>query len=506
MQSTFKGQKGFSLVEILIAVSIMLVALSSVVLVSFGDQSFLGQSRTSEDALAQAQILLSREESNAQQDFRLVDTIASTSDGIVETSATIRDWPNDPYATKEVEVDASWPELGLMREVSLSELVSDYEDPNTLDTCDTALNGNWKTPISTLHTFVVGDLLPLTVPIGHSFSSSNPVVALDAYHGILYVGDASTSLKSNDSFFTFDVTHPPSARYLGSIDTNTASIDGTAAIVVAGKYAYLANPHTADFRTCKSGSASCAQLQILSVANPASMPAPFNYELPTSTAPYVTGSSGQAVGKSIAYSKGYVYLGLTKSATGPEFDIIDVSSSTNPQWAGGYSVGAGVSAISVRGSYAYLATDRKSDELVILDVSNPSAPILAGSYNVVSASGWGDGESVYQRGLELYLGLTYATGSPEIYTLDVSKPSVPSLVSAYVAGSSVVGEFARDSLLFALTSTSQQLQILDASNTTTLVPYTNATTIPATGTVLDCEGNYFYAGSNGSVSIIGPGS
>lgn len=509
MRASLPSSAGFSTVEMLIAAGIFLIAMTAAFAASFGDQDSLGQSRAYENALAQAQTLMLQEEMRAQEDFRLLNDVATTSESGENVSATVRDFAGDPYTTKHVEADASWLERGVTRTVSLNELLADYLDPATLDTCDNALSGNWKTPVIANHSFVAGDLLPLSVPLGHSFSAANPVAALDAYHGVLYLADATTSGKTNDSFFAFDISRATAPRYLGSIDTNPASIDGASAVVAAGTYAYLANAHAADFKSCKSGSASCAQLQIINVANPASLSAPINYELPTSTAPFVTGSSGQAVGKSIAYSHGLLYVGLAKTGTGPEFNIIDASNPASPKWLGGYAVGAGVAAISVRGSYAYLATDRKANELLVLDVANPASPSLVGTYDVTSPAGWGDGESLYQLGRSLFLGLTYATVSPEVYELDISQPAHPAMLSAYIASSSVIAVFVRDSVLFALTSTAGtagQLQILDASDTARIVPYAHSVPLPGSGYALDCEENYFYAGSGSAVSVIGPGS
>src|SRR6185295_20334181 len=101
----------------------------------------------------------------------------------------------------------------------------------------------------------------------------------------------------------------------------SSSDDGLNAVTVAPSgaktYAYVGNAHDPNFKTCTQG-ASCSQMQVIDVSSSTapSVVSSANFLLPTSTAPFVWGNSpsggnDQAVGKSIFYNNGYIYLGLT---------------------------------------------------------------------------------------------------------------------------------------------------------------------------------------------------
>ena len=62
----------------------------------------------------------------------------------------------------------------------------------------------------------------------------------------------------------------------------------------------------------------------------------------------------------------------TKTATGPEFHIVNVATSSSPQEVGSKEIGADVNSIFVAGNTAYLATSDPNEELKIFDVSDPA--------------------------------------------------------------------------------------------------------------------------------------
>ena len=502
--------RGFSTIEVLIAMAIMISTLSAVILVSFGDQSLLAQSGAAAHAVEIAQSMIEAEQAGARKDFRLVSDVAPVVDGIYRSALSVSDVPTDPYTTKNLTATVSWQDgMHIARDISMTTLVTDFQDASTSDTCDTSLSGDWSSPTITSHVLVAGDLLSATAPTGHTFSTTNPISELDAYHGRLYAGVSKKASASNDSLFVFDTSHPlQKPQYLGSIDNNASVTEGITALAVAGSYVYAGNGHVTNFKTCKP-SPNCSQLQVFDVSNPSAIPAPVNFLLPTSSAPFVTGTSTlQALGNSIFYAGGYVYLGLSKTATGPEFNVIDVRDPANPKWVGGYQIGWSINQIYVRNGYAYLATDDKSRELTILDIHDLANPKLASVFDPAGTLGFEVGKSMYTRGDDIFVGTSAASGSPELYALDIGHPSSPARLGSAVIGSSILGLFARDSLLFLLASTIQQFQILDISDPASIKQYGPPIALPGTGASVDCESNYFYVASNngsqGNISIIGP--
>lgn len=500
--------RGFSTIEIVIALGILSTTLAAVVMVSFGSQALLEEGEMNAEALQKAQEVLEQEAANARKDFKLVHTIAATQDGAYQTSATVSMWPGDPYTTKRIEAIASWQdERSVSHSVTLTQLVSDFSDPTTLDTSEPSLSGDWTHPRSTDRIFASGDLLSSSAPSGYTFSTTNTIGAIDAYHGMLYVATAATASAHSDSLFIFDISNPIDPRYRGSIDNNSASTKGMNAVAGVGGYAYAANAFGSNFKTCKIG-ANCAQLQIFDVTDPTSIASPINFLIPTSSPPYVYGTGGQAAGKTLFYADGYLYVGLTKTAHGPEFNIIDVHDPHNPHWLGGYQVGNSINQIYVRNGFAYLASDDKSRELLVLDVHDPSAPTPVSFFDPSGTLGYETGQSMYLIGDTVYLGMGAAGGFPELYVLDIAHPTAPASTGSRVIGSTILGMFADNKLAYLLASTIQQFQILDVSDPTSIAPYASAITLPGTVAALDCEGNYFYVGSNngatGNVSIISP--
>lgn len=325
------------------------------------------------------------------------------------------------------------------------------------------------------------------VVIAAKGSSANRTANIDHVRiSITYIKD----------FYVFNISNPASPTFVGGLGSNPAVSAGFNAVATDGTFAYVAT---------NAGPAS-GQLQII-----AATATPFQTKA-TFIVPGVTGTGAQALGSSIFYSNGYVYLGLTKTATGPEFNIVDVHNPYNPTLLGSYSLGNGINSIFVRGNYAYLGTDNNSRELAVLDISNPASPSLLGSgYNATpDTSGFGYGRSIYAVGDTLYLGRTYITNAPEFNILNVTNPSsIPSTpLGSYDSGPNATNPFSinglivRHYLAFVLLGSATKggsLQILSVGTPASTTLSTSVSIPNGTagigGVSLDCEGNYIYAGS-----------
>lgn len=307
------------------------------------------------------------------------------------------------------------------------------------------------------------------------------------------------------TFFIFNIAAPSETNpsLLGSLDNGQTVSAGLNAVATAENYAFVANGYGANWSTCTQAD-NCAQLQIIDTTNPSAPTVLSNFKVPG-----VTGTGGQAVGQSIFYKDGYVYLGLSKTGTGPEFNIIDAHNLANPIWLGGYSVGNGLNAIYVNRQYAYLAT-ANSQELITLNIGDLTHPTAIGGYDAPDSVG--TGKSIYTVGDKLYLGRTVTAANPELYVLNNENPSamISSALGAKEIGSSVNGLIARSNLVFIVT-TGAQFQTWDASVPDNMNQYASPLSLVSggTGISLDCEGNYFYAAANngsgkGVLDVIAP--
>jgi Tfp pilus assembly protein PilV len=510
-------QAGFSTLEMMIAMSVMVITLSAVVLTSFGTQGMLIGGETNAEAMKRAQALLENVQQQARKDFNLVNPVPETVDGIYTTSVEVTPWNLDPYTTKKVTVFVTWTDdKHVPRSLKLTTLLTNFTQAVGANTCSSALFGNWTTPQKTDYQFDSTSLLS-----GTGITGSYTIGDIDVYQGKLFTVMSGTSVNTSPTFFVLSTTSPSGKpQYLGSVDNSSTVSGGLNAVAVAGDYAYIANGYGANFWNgttgCLSGP-SCAQLQIIDVkpTSPTYLQVRANFLVPTSTLAiaHVTGTGGQAVGTSIFYHDGVIYLGLTKTATGPEFNIIDVHQFLSdpahgkPVWLGGYTVGAAVNDISMRGKYAYLATPNQ--ELITLDISNPLSPVVTGGYDAPDASG--NGKRLALVGDRLYLGRTVTAANPELYLLNNTNPGVllPAPLGTKEISSSVNGLVIRDYLAFVLTSTSRQFQIWNIKTPASITSYAPALSMPGDGSALDCEGNYLYAatnnGSTGFLSVIKAG-
>jgi hypothetical protein len=208
--------------------------------------------------------------------------------------------------------------------------------------------------------------------------------------------------------------------------------------------------------------------------------------------PGVTGATGLKV----AYKNGYVYLGLDKTTTGPEFNIIDVHDPYAPAWVGGFHVGNQVNDIAIHGRYAYLAKPNTL-ELIILDITDPTYPTMVGGFDAPSANTTGSGKTLYLAEDRVYLGRTITSGNPEFYSIDNNPTTfTPQMFGSKEVNTSINQLLVRDSLAYFLTTTGM-LQFWNITTTTNITPYTLSVVLPESskGVTLDCEKNTLFVGS-----------
>jgi len=435
--------------------------------------------------------------------------------------------PQSDYVTDKITAAVSWGSGLLLRQVSLSTYTANFKHAANPDTCYSSLPGEWG------GMRIQNSQTNFAQLIGAA-AATYAITSLDALRNRLYVG-ATTNTAASSTLFIFDSTNPAALKLLGSVDTTGLSVSsGAAALIVAtssaGSYAFVANAYAANFATCKPKptdrtGGNCAELQIFDVSNPALPTLVSNYELPTTTAlAHVTGT-GSTAGNAIFYDNGFIYLGLTKTTTGPEFNIIDVHNPFKPQWVGGYSVGYVVNAIYEKDNIAYIAhpTDSSAstqEQVTVLDVTDKTNPVRLGGYKAPDKQG--NGKSIFMIGDSLYLGRTVNTtaSNNDFYILNASVPAQLATLNANTPqpqgkkiNSSVNATIVRDNLAFLLTGTSGSAGSLYAYDihTPTAIATTSSVSLPnaSSGVALDCEGSVLFAASNdasgkGYLSVIYP--
>jgi prepilin-type N-terminal cleavage/methylation domain-containing protein len=523
MEQLKNNQKGFSTLELMIAMAIIVMVLSAVVMTSFGSQAFLVNSQTNEEAMKIAQKMIEQEEGLTRKDFNLVNATTNNETDTTGYCPTITvngtelkfirysaedvyceridvNEKTPEYTTKEVTARVTWKdERGNWKDddhmMKLTTLVTNFNSAEGNDTCNSSLSGDWTNPKI--------EYIPTL--------SGKKITDIDAYRGKLYVTVNNTSGNTDSTLFVFNIDtssdpNNPKLTLIDSVDNSTVSA-GLNAVVVAGHYVYVANGYGADFNTCAVGG-NCAQLQIFDINNLHA--APINLKIPG-----VFGKGGQSIGDSIFYKNNYIFLGLAKTgvnpdtgaSNGPEFNIIDVHNPLHPFLVSGnsYSVGNAVNSIYVKNQYAYLATPNNNQELTVLDLDDMSKSV---KYDTPGNSG--NGKSIYTVGDNLYLGKTVSSTNNEFMVLNNSYPlyinkNNPSPASMDI-GASVNGLIVRDYLAFLLTN--NELNIVNIKNPENITNFTSPVNLPNSSSSgsssIDCEGNYIYAAtnSNGGLYII----
>lgn len=484
--------RGFSVVEIVMAMGIGVIVITAAIQSSFGEQSSLTSASLSAAVASDAAELSWREESLARQDFNFVTSTSSTGEFTDDIAVTLQ----PDLVSKLVSVHA-WSPLNPAVSTIHTTLVSNLDNIEAPDTCDATLHGDWQHPE---HADI--DIRSLIGTTTGAYAVSD----VDAFMHVLYVAIESTTYKTDPTLLALDISGPFNPVLLGQLNTSSTTA-GIAALRVGrsggSTHVYAAN----------AGSFAKGQLQIVDATDPAHLGYPVTYKIPTAYAP----AAGN--GRSIYYKDGLAYLGLTAAPGTTEFHIVDVHDAAHPSWLGGYAFGSGVEKIVVKGSRAYLATNDNARELAVLDVSDPTAPYVLGSYDAPGSVGSGYGRSLFVRGTTAYLGRTWVlnSGVPESYVLDVSYPNAIAPLATRDVGTSmhpygVYGTLVRSGLAFLLTKSSAggQLQIVPidpVSGYGTAAALTLDLPAGFGGTALDCEQDALYIGSvdtagNGMLTVV----
>ncbi|MEK7546798.1 MAG: hypothetical protein AAB536_01310 [Patescibacteria group bacterium] len=450
---------GQSALEILVAIGILAISLSAAIIVISGSQSISVDSQEANKASNIAREYLENAVASAKNSFSGLVSASSTQDEFLKEIIV-----NDVDAnTKQATIRVSWNTDTLRtQKIELKTLVTNwqiYQDTGG-DTGGGGLSGNWQNP-QTLG----------SVDLGPGESATG----LDVINKIIYLS-ATASDKTKADFFIVNATNGQSPYVVSKIDTGS----GLNAIDAAGNYAYAANQD------------NNAQLQIMDITNAASPYVIKSFKL--------SGVSGNgAIGQSVFYSNGKAYVG-TKTASGPEFHIVDVSNPAIPSDLGSFEVGADVNDILVSGNTAYLATSADNGELMIFDVSDSSNITKTGSFDAAAGD---DGKSVFVSGTTAYLGRT--GGSSDFVIINVSNPASPQQLGvANLGGAGVNGIYTKDYLAFIVTTDSnKEFQIWNIS-TSSAPTLWSSYNFPQVGTGVDYENNFIYISvrSNDAVRII----
>ncbi len=322
------SEQGSSILEMLIAIAVLTLGISSVIMLVFANQSVTLDSTTSGEALYKAKKLLEDARASSTADFNSVISAATTSDDIYFKKFDATDLTP---CRKEIISRTQWSTEKLRpQKIELKTDITDIAEAFARGGDCAAEPPPPEDDWSNSDIFGAIDL------------EQSTTTEIDVKGATAYISTkAETTAK--DDFYSIDVGDPTTPMIVGRLDTGP----GLNAIDVATStnghlYAYAANNDTAH------------QLQIIDITNSAHPVLAASSTLPLMTA---------GIARSIYYYNKKVYIGtqyLSCPACTPaqnnEFHIFDVSDPTNPQWKGSIKVNRNVNAILVRSGIAYVAT------------------------------------------------------------------------------------------------------------------------------------------------------
>lgn len=213
-----------------------------------------------------------------------------------------------------------------------------------------------------------------------------------------------TFSDAGTDFAIIDITDTANPRVRSTLNLTSSNQNN---IAVQGDYVYLASANTSH------------EVLVINVANP---------DAPFIASDYNMTGNTDANGVYIVGSRLYV---TRDAGSDKEFYVFDVTDPNDLELLGSFETGVTSVDVIVMGDYAYVATTADTQELIILNVSNPAAITKAAGYNIANSTT--DARSITAHDNLVYLGME--NGSLHIF--DVTNASSPQLVGVYTTSGSI---------------------------------------------------------------------
>jgi Tfp pilus assembly protein PilV len=230
--------KGFSTLEILLAFAILILAITAVIGIGFGNQSITVDAETNTEALNKAQSILEDARASTTMDYFSIVSKSFPTDSIYTKDLIVNDLtPCKKQATSTV----SWDIGGRTQTIELGTFLTDVAGTLALGgDCDTEPSTSWDDPIS----------YGFSDPI-HNGSEAYDVDVIKR-NEFRYALLATKAMNNKPTLWILDVTNPEiTPPIIGSYTSDDDYID----LDSAGNFVYIAT------------ASSTAQLQIIDITN-----------------------------------------------------------------------------------------------------------------------------------------------------------------------------------------------------------------------------------------------
>lgn len=495
-------ERGFSTLELLIAMTVLTLAIVATLLLMPG--AGLADGSVSGAALEEADMLLAHAAASARTDPKLVMATSSivTIDGTTYTEVLTVEASD--FATRRATATVSWNGLyGRPSSVSASMLFADY---GRLDTTCGVRSGVWNFPIA--HSYLFG-----TLPGLYDTSGAYTLTDIDVLNGNLFatvnesisplpsegprsagaiandtsVGNviwnapgnasvsngsyATASLSSGDrseyllaSNFGFSI--PNGATILGievdverkaSSNTNTVRDNDVRIVHSNGSFGSVNKAHATNWPTSEAYATYGASSDLWNETDwSASVIDDPNFGVVFSAMAFAGANPRTASVDDIRITVTYTRQFYVVSVTG---------SPTVVTGLGENAISTGMNALMVAsststGTHAYVATNSGATQFETIDLEG--APRVVSSLHVPGSA---VADAITYRDGYVYLGLAGNSGGPEFEIIDVHDPTAPLPVASYEVGAGVNAiRVVHDRAYLATDDSSRELIILDVSD------------------------------------------
>ena len=403
-----KKDKGSSILEVLVAISILTLGLAAATMLSFANQSLKTDTDTSHEALFKAKEILEEARAVSREDFSAVNTSSPEIEDIYTKQLLVLD---ETQCRKNVLSKLTWKVSPLRPQtIELTTILGDVAGVLALggDCLIELPESNWDNP----QRFA-----------SNTFSPGKPT-ALDVFNKIVYLG-----VDQNPFLFIAD-TNPATLGQNSGLFVNFANGFSTKdvinAIDVVSFTDSSGNKKNYAYTAMATSTRQLMVIDVTDIFNPV--------VVATRQLNNVDPAGSFPNGYRLFVYKDKLYI-VTRETAGREFHIFDISDRSNPiELGGGTNINTTLNAIVVRDQrissttmrFAYTASTLNGGEVLVYDVTDPAnngtvTEIVLARQNL---SGNQDGENVYLVGNKLYFGRQSTPSGPELYVYDTSDPTV----------------------------------------------------------------------------------
>lgn len=435
MKTKYSNSSGFTLIEVLLASSLLIIVISGIVgAIFYGtESSIISAKRTQATHIAEQG--LEAVKNIKDSDYQAFSALADGTYGLQQNSGQWQLVQGSPDVqnnftrtvtlstvnptTKEVNISVNWQQnLQRTGVFNLVGRLTNWRDINIV------VNLSWSNP-------------GLDSAVNFPTNEAGLKVQISGNYAFVVIN------RSSQNFLVYNITNPASP----TLDS-TFSLNGNPTnIFIDGSFAYVAS------------TSNTRELQIVNISNP--------------SAPTLTGSfnnSGNNDARGIYKLGNYAYLAISASTS--QLAVINVTNPASPTLAGIVNLGStnltGIAyEVTVIPNYAYVSSASDPEEIKIVNVSNPAAPTLAGSINL---PGTNNALTISHNNNNLFIGQ-----SNLLYIYNITNPLSPSVLgNVSIGNGGIINDIALniaqspDVLFLANSGNVAEFQTINISDT--LVP------------------------------------